>query len=142
MWRENAAAHRREQSSYLSELIVLHQKLLDSYVCDINDYQKLGVNPASNLFVSARDNVQRLFLSLQELKEQIHLVRSGQLVQCDYTQKIERMCALNQWSIDQYHKMVDGLLSRGVAHNHATIKYVQGILHYRERINNKLHELA
>lgn len=105
-WSYQTPKVQLKQRAALMQLLQVHKNMIRSYAYDIQGYRTLNLPSDDHAVRFAYDQLVCLAISYTDLDEQAKKLSSGEWIDEDHIEKIGRMIAINNQSIDYYKQVV------------------------------------
>ncbi len=122
-----------DEQPYLSsrpliELLNLNKKMLMSYVSEIKQLRKQGVDPRDSVMKFAYDKVVRLTIATAELEKQI---RAEEQDRSEFQKRVERMKEITRQSVAHYKNQLRNYIALGFTDQDERVQHCRRVLTVR-----------
>ena len=128
------------QRKKIEKLLKINRDMVGSYKQEIEDYLKLGVAENSKPMKFAKDKLVKLVVDIAELESKLHALKSGSTTDVALSEKMKKIVALNNESIDLYKQEIKDYLKLGLSTKDAKICFARKCISKKVADNDQLEQ--
>ncbi len=133
------AKQNSKNKKQLEKILTINKKMLLSYLQDVQEFRKLGVETGNNIISFSHDKIVRLTIALAEIERQLN--GSSDSTQNEFTKRLERMQEISKQSIAQFKQELLQYKKSNLPENNPTVQFVKTQITKKMRALHQLEEL-